>query len=73
MDVARETYKENLSDAFELAEEMKDKYGIEMSMDYSGSGCIFSCSKAEMEGKEMPRVFTNVVSPPCARSGDSWS
>lgn len=63
LDVARETYKENLNDAFELCEEMKEKYGIEMGMDYGASGCVFFCSKAELEGKELPRIFINVVSP----------
>jgi DNA mismatch repair protein MSH4 len=62
LDVARETYKENLNDAFELCEDMKAKHGIEMGLQYSGGTFVFSVPKTELEDKELPRVFTNVVS-----------
>ncbi|ORY84089.1 muts domain V-domain-containing protein, partial [Leucosporidium creatinivorum] len=70
LDVARETYKENLNDAFELCEEVRlQQGGLEgMSLQYlsGGGGFVFTVSAAEWDEKmeesagEVGRRFLNV-------------
>lgn len=62
LDVARETYKEGMDDTFVLCEEMKEKHGIAMELVFTGGGFTFTCSKTELEERDLPRVFINVVS-----------
>lgn len=65
LDVARETYKENLNDAFDLCDELKKELGLEgMTLLYSNGGFVFSCSSAEWDehASEVTRAFVNVVS-----------
>lgn len=55
--------KENLADAYEMADKMKEKFGFEIGLAYSTSGCTFTCLQADLESKELPSIFINVVRP----------
>lgn len=61
LDVARETYKEGLNDAFELCDRLKDAHGLEgMALLFNGSGgagansgqFVFTLPRAEWDEKE---------------------
>lgn len=54
--------KENVNDAFEMADDVSNKYGLEISLVHTQQGFVFSCSAAELEEKPLPKMFINVVS-----------
>lgn len=55
--------KENTADAHELAEEMKTKHGIDITLLYAQNGFVFVAKQADLEpNKNLPRAFINVVS-----------
>ncbi|KAI5480588.1 DNA mismatch repair protein MSH4 [Pseudohyphozyma bogoriensis] len=60
LDVARETYKENVDDVMEMGESLAAETGIEIKVVWSGNSFVFQCDKAELEEKPLPRTFTNV-------------
>ena len=64
LDVARETYKENLNDVFEMGEELARKFGLEISMAHTQQGFVFSCPLAELDEKPLPKMFIHPVRPP---------
>lgn len=41
---------------------MKEKYGFEISLAYTASGCNFTALQSDLEGRPFPSIFTNVVS-----------
>ncbi|KAK4047164.1 MutS protein msh4 [Microbotryomycetes sp. JL201] len=68
LDVARETYKEGVSDAYNFCENLKNEHQLEsMNLVASGSGnlsqFVFQCSKAEIEERNegLPKTFINVI------------
>ncbi|SCV71962.1 BQ2448_4656 [Microbotryum intermedium] len=62
LDVARETYKEALNDAFERSEELKKQHGIEMTLQYSSGNFVYTCPQTELEGRAAPAGFINLTS-----------
>ncbi|BGP16624.1 MutS protein msh4 [Rhodosporidiobolus nylandii] len=68
LDVARETYRENLSDQQELLEQLQQKHGLEtlQLVQTASSGFVLQCGadewaeRAEAEGKGWDRGFINV-------------
>lgn len=61
LDVARETYKENVDDAFEMCEQLAATHALDMTLAYSQNGFMFTCPATELQDKELPKIFTNVV------------
>ncbi|CAL1696962.1 unnamed protein product [Somion occarium] len=59
LDVARETYKVNFSDIFNLNSELSKKHEL-LTLVHQDTGFIFQL-KFELEGNELPRGFINVV------------
>lgn len=59
----RRTDKENLADAYDMADAMKEKFGFEINLAYSTAGCTFTCLQADLDSKELPNIFINVVRP----------
>lgn len=55
--------KENMADAYDMADAMKEKYGFEISLAYSAAGCSFTCLQADLDSKQLPSIFINVVRP----------
>ncbi|KAK4701951.1 hypothetical protein P7C70_g4276, partial [Phenoliferia sp. Uapishka_3] len=61
LDVARETYKENVNDAIEMGEELSRKFGLNISSNLTGQGFVFSCAAVELEEKRLPAMFVHAV------------
>ncbi|KAM0791598.1 hypothetical protein ACM66B_006041 [Microbotryomycetes sp. NB124-2] len=68
LDVARETYKEGVSDAYNFCENLKNEHSLEtMNLVATGSGnlaqFVFQCTKAEVDEREggLPKCFMNVT------------
>lgn len=60
LDVARETYKENVADIYELGRELSEAHGLPLGLVYQDSGFIFQLKKSEVEGG-LPAEFINVT------------
>ncbi|THH23175.1 hypothetical protein EUX98_g8002 [Antrodiella citrinella] len=60
LDVARETYKENVSDVFNLNQELSQEHSLPLSLSYQDTGFIFQLKKNDLEG-ELPSGFIDVV------------
>ncbi|KAL4244476.1 DNA mismatch repair MutS family protein [Abortiporus biennis] len=61
LDVARETYKENVSDIFALNEELSRKHSLPLMLVYQQeTGFVFQLKKNDLEG-ELPTGFINIV------------
>ncbi|KII94447.1 hypothetical protein PLICRDRAFT_428887 [Plicaturopsis crispa FD-325 SS-3] len=60
LDVARETFKENVGDIFVLHRAMTEQHELPLSLLYQDSGFVFTLKKTDLEG-ELPRGFINVT------------
>ena len=60
LDVARETFKENIADIYQLGRELSEAHGLPLALVYQDSGFIFQLKKSEVEG-ELPAEFINVT------------
>lgn len=61
LDVARETYKENVNDIFALCSALSTEHSLPLTLVYQdgAGGFVFSVKKSDVEG-ELPRGFVNV-------------
>lgn len=63
LDVARETYKENVGDIYMLNSALSDTHGLPLSLVYQESGFVFSLKKTDLEGAgvgaQLPKGFIN--------------
>lgn len=60
MDVARETYKENVGDIFSLNRELSEQHNLPITLVYQETGFVFALKKTDLEG-ELPKGFINVT------------
>ena len=60
LDVARETYKENIGDIYQLNRMLSERHNLPFMMVYQDTGFVFALRKADLEG-ELPEGFVNVV------------
>jgi DNA mismatch repair protein MSH4 len=60
LDVARETYKENVGDINDLHRSLTEKHGLPMQLVYQESGFLFSIKKGDLVEEKLPWGFTNV-------------
>jgi len=60
LDVARETFKENIADIYQLGRELSEIHGLPLALVYQDSGFIFQLKKAEVEG-DLPAGFINIT------------
>ncbi|KAJ7813094.1 muts domain V-domain-containing protein [Mycena olivaceomarginata] len=60
LDVARETYKENVGDIFALNRTLSDAHSLPLSLLYQETGFVFTLRKTDLEG-ELPRGFINAT------------
>lgn len=61
LDVARETYKENVGDIYQLNKTLSDEHELPITLMYQDSGFVFVLKKSVLDG-ELPRGFINVSS-----------
>ena len=61
LDVARETYKENVGDIYQLNKTLADEHALPLTLMYQDSGFVFVLKKTTLDG-ELPRGFINVSS-----------
>jgi DNA mismatch repair protein MSH4 len=67
LDVARETYRENVEDTHQLCQDLSEQCDLPLQLSYSDSGGYsFTLKKTDIP-RELPRRFINVVS-----KGDRW-
>jgi DNA mismatch repair protein MSH4 len=61
--VARETYKENITDIFQLNCRLSDESNLPLSLLYQDTGFMFTLKKSDLEsaGGELPPGFIDVV------------
>ncbi|KAF9781104.1 muts domain V-domain-containing protein [Thelephora terrestris] len=60
LDVARETFKENVADIYELGRELSGTHGLPLALVYQDSGFVFQLKKLEVGGG-LPAEFINVT------------
>ncbi|OBZ78578.1 MutS 4 [Grifola frondosa] len=60
LDVARETYKENVGDIYTLRNSLSQQFNIPLTLIYQDTGFVFALKKSDLEG-ELPRGFVNVT------------
>ena len=60
LDVARETFKENVADIYQLGRELSEAHGLPLALVYRDSGFVFQLKKSEAED-ELPTEFINVT------------
>lgn len=58
LDVARETYKENVGDIYNLSIALSEQHGLPFGLVYHDTGFVFTLKKLDLEG-ELPRGFIN--------------
>ncbi len=65
LDVARETYKENVGDIYALRNRLVQEHSLPFTLVYrdSDAGFVFALKKTELEeaGGELPRGFVDVT------------
>jgi DNA mismatch repair protein MSH4 len=59
LDVARETYKENLGDIYQLNRTLSEEHGLPFTLIRQNTGFVFGLKKNELDG-ELPKGFVNV-------------
>ncbi|KAF7307828.1 MutS 4 [Mycena kentingensis (nom. inval.)] len=60
LDVARETYKENVQDIFALNSKLGEMHDLPLTLTYQDSGFVFTLRKTDLpEGQSLPRGFIN--------------
>jgi len=60
LDVARETYKENVGDIYQLNRALSVEHDLPLTLVYQDSGFVFSVKASEVDG-ELPQGFLNVT------------
>ncbi|KIM39112.1 hypothetical protein M413DRAFT_419584 [Hebeloma cylindrosporum] len=60
LDVARETYKENVGDIYQLNRTLSEEHGLPLTLVYQETGFIFALKKSDLDG-ELPKGFVNVA------------
>ncbi|KAL0576893.1 MutS protein msh4 [Marasmius crinis-equi] len=60
LDVARETYKENVGDIYTLNNTLSDTHGLPLTLVCLESGFVFALKKADLED-ELPKGFINAT------------
>jgi len=60
LDVARETYKENVGDIHALHSSLTEKHDLPIQLVYQESGFLFSIRKGDLVEGKLPWCFTNL-------------
>lgn len=60
LDVARETFKENVTDIYHLGRELSETHGLPLALVYRDSGFVFQLKKSEAED-DLPAEFINIT------------
>lgn len=58
--MARETFKENIGDIYQLNRTLSEQHNLPFMMVYQDTGFVFALRKTDLEG-ELPEGFVNVV------------
>ncbi|KAE8267876.1 hypothetical protein A4X09_0g4461 [Tilletia walkeri] len=62
LDVARETYKENIKDIYDLAAELSETHQLPLTLKYAASGFVLDLKTEHAPNqRDLPRTFINVV------------
>lgn len=65
--MARETYRENVGDIYQLCQDLSQKHDLPLQLNYSeAGGHVFTLKKTELDG-ELPKGFVSVTS-----KGGKW-
>ncbi|KAG8701977.1 MutS protein msh4 [Ceratobasidium sp. 395] len=70
LDVARETYRENVTDIIDLQNELTKEHGLPLGLQYQENGFVFTLKKGDApEGGKLPAPFINVS----AKKNQKWT
>ena len=64
LDVARETYKENVADIFQRLRSLRETHGLPLQLVHQEQGCVLTLRKMDLEEAgmtELPKGFVNVT------------
>ncbi|KAJ3537325.1 hypothetical protein NMY22_g5634 [Coprinellus aureogranulatus] len=61
LDVARETYKENVGDIYQLNKTLSAEHELPLTVVYQETGFVFTLKSADLDGRELPPGFINVT------------
>lgn len=64
LDVARETYKENVADIFQLNRSLSESHSLPLQLVHQEQGFVFTLRKTDLEEAgmaELPKGFVNVT------------
>ena len=59
LDVARETYKENIGDIYQLCASLSEQHNLPLALVYQETGFVFALKKNDLE-RDLPKSFINV-------------
>ncbi|KAF8641530.1 hypothetical protein AX16_009908 [Volvariella volvacea WC 439] len=59
LDVARETYKENVGDIYELSKMLTERYNLPLVLVYQETGFVFALKKSDLDESDLPDEFIN--------------
>ena len=60
LDVARETYKENVGDIYQLNRTLSEEHSLPLTLVYQENGFVFALKKTDLDG-DLPRGFVNAT------------
>jgi DNA mismatch repair protein MSH4 len=63
LDVARETFKENVADIFQLSRTLSEEHSLPLQLLYQEHGFVFTLRKTDLDESgltELPKGFVNV-------------
>ncbi|KAG8741823.1 MutS protein msh4 [Ceratobasidium sp. 414] len=70
LDVARETYRENVTDIIDLQNELSKEHDLALSLQYQENGFVFTLKKGDIpRGGKLPTAFINVS----AKKNQKWT
>ncbi|KAG9126082.1 MutS protein msh4 [Ceratobasidium sp. 392] len=70
LDVARETYRENVTDIIDLQNELTKEHDLPLGLQYQENGFVFILKKGDTpEGGKLPAAFINVS----AKKNQKWT
>ncbi|KAK7468350.1 MutS protein msh4 [Stygiomarasmius scandens] len=61
LDVARETYKENVGDIYSLNNMLTEAHDLPLNLVYLDTGFVFSLKKSDLEDQQLPKGFINAT------------
>ncbi|KAL1921945.1 uncharacterized protein VTP21DRAFT_10587 [Calcarisporiella thermophila] len=67
LDIARQTYKDNTNELYEMANRYSDEFKLPIKVNFNpNSGFFLSTSTESLKNRELPKIFINVKKKRCS-------